>query len=138
MPDRPLPPRALALVVVLALLAACRGVPDGVQPIAWDREPCAHCRMVIGEPSYAAQVITSAGDVHSFDDPGCALRWLAAADAPPHRVFFHHADADRWLPGDQVGFRRGDTTPMGSALGAVERGAPGTLDLAAALAEVRP
>lgn len=132
--------RALRVVAAAAVLVAlaCRGVPDGPQPIAWDREPCAHCRMVIGEPRYAAQVITADGDVHAFDDPGCALRWLAAASAPPHAIYFRHADEPRWIPGAEVGFRRGDVTPMGSALGAVDRGAPGAIPLDAALAEVRP
>ena len=46
--------RALALLAG-AVLAAC-GPATGPQPIAFDREACAHCRMLISEPSFSAQL----------------------------------------------------------------------------------
>lgn len=117
--------RALALVV----LVACAGVPDDVQPIAWNREPCAYCHMLIGDPAYAAQVITPDGAVLSFDDPGCAARYLAEHPGPVHRAWFHAGRGGAWLPIDQVAFARVATSPMGSGVIAVPRGTPGARSL---------
>lgn len=119
---------------VVALLRSGGGLPDTVQPIAWSRQPCAHCQMLIGEPRSAAQLITTAGEVRSFDDPGCALRYLAEARPALHRMWFHHAHTDRWLPIAEVGFLTGGTTPMGSGLLAVEASTPGALSVEAARA----
>jgi len=131
--------KAIAVAVVLALVAGIaavvRGgttVPDSVQPIAWNHQPCAHCQMLIGDPRHAAQLVTDEGDILSFDDPGCALRYLDAHHVAVHRLWFHHAVEDRWLPADHVVFRRGAVTPMGSGLEARDAGEPDTIDLATA------
>jgi len=62
------PGLAAALGAVLAL-AACRP-PEGPQPIVYDREPCAHCRMLISEPRFAAQLEREEGEERSLDHPG--------------------------------------------------------------------
>ena len=140
MPRRELPWWRLAALALVgaalgALVLVIRGsgsAPDDVQPIDWNHQPCAHCRMLIGEPRHAAQLITRDGDVLSFDDPGCALRHLAEHRPAVHRLWFHHAQHDRWLSADEVAFTTGATTPMASGLAAVDRGTPGSLDLDAA------
>jgi copper chaperone NosL len=130
---------AAAWVALAAAVLAC-APGDAPQPIAWDREPCAHCRMLIGDPAFAAQLVTADGVVASFDDPGCLLSAepdLAAARA----VWFHHLREDRWIPADRVGFVRVPRTPMGFGLGAVDASEPGALSLAQArqaVAAARP
>ena len=62
--------------LVGALLAAC-GRSSQPAPIAFDREPCAHCRMLISDPAFAAQLENADGEVASFDDPGCLLAALS-------------------------------------------------------------
>ena len=130
---------ALGAVVLGVILVVRGGAPvaDEVQPIEWNRQPCGHCQMLIGEPLHAAQLVTEVGDVVSFDDPGCALGYLDAHQPAVHRLWFHHATADRWLLADEVAFQTGGTTPMGSGLLAVERGTPGAVDLAAVRAAAR-
>lgn len=123
---------ALAVAAVIAIVHGGHTVPDEVQPIAWNRQACAHCRMLIGDPHHAAQLVTDDGDVWSFDDPGCALRYIAEHHSRVHRSWFHDSRGDRWLGVDDVGFLTGGSTPMGSGLLAVERGTPGAIDLAAA------
>jgi hypothetical protein len=146
MPQRDLPWWRLAAVallgaavgVVILTVRDAQRVPDDVQPIAWNRQACGHCRMLIGEPRHAAQLITLDGDVLSFDDPGCALRYLADHRPAIHRLWFHHARDDRWLAAGDVAFLTGTTTPMASGLAAIDRGTPGAIDLAAARAVVTP
>jgi len=122
---------AALVIAVVAIVRGGTAIPDEVQPIAWHHQACAHCGMLVAEPAHAAQLITADGDVLSYDDPGCALRHLAERRPSIHRLWFHHGTEDRWLAADQVGFRTGATTPMGSGLIAVDR-APDTLDLAGA------
>jgi copper chaperone NosL len=119
--------RILGPVLVAALLAAC-GPSSGPRPIAFDREPCAHCRMLISDPAYAAQLETAQGEIASFDDPGCLL--VALESHPnPSALWFHHLREERWLAGDQVAFVRVPRTPMGYGLGAVPAGEPGAVSL---------
>lgn len=127
---------ALAAVVVLVVRGS-QQLPGEVQPIVWHRQTCAHCQMLIGEPAHAAQLITADGEVLAFDDPGCALRYLEERRPTLHRMWFHHGAEDRWLAREEVAFTTGGTTPMGFGLVAIERGAPGAIDLAAASERAR-
>ena len=115
-----------ALLVVAWCAAACRSIPDAPTAIAYDREPCAHCRMLIGDSRFAAQLVTDAGDVLDFDDPGCAWRYLAEHRPVVHRLWFRDHRRDRWTAASDVRFVRGVDTPMGSGLAA---DAAGTLRL---------
>jgi copper chaperone NosL len=126
--------RARAALALVALWLACGRAP-GPEPIAWDREPCAHCRMLIGEPAFAAQLRTREGVVASFDDPGCLLAALPSYPEVSELWFHHHAD-ERWLPGDGVAFVRVARSPMGYGLAAVAAGTPDALSLDAARAQV--
>lgn len=131
-----MPAKLIALAVLAALAAGLvvvvRGsgsVPDQPVPVAWDRETCGHCHMHVGEPRYAAQLVTEDGAVINFDDVGCALDYLAANHPRVHRLWFH-GEGDRWIPADEVAFLATHTTPMGSGLVAVDAGTPGARTLA--------
>ncbi len=127
----------MKLVLAIALLAAIVAfvvrdgtrIPDDIQPIAWNAEPCAHCRMLIGDPAFAAQVITTDGTVRSFDDPGCAARFIRDQRDRVHRAWFHAGTGDTWIPLAEVGFAPVATSPMGSNVIAVPRTTPGALAL---------
>ena len=127
----------LGFVAALALAIAGCGPPEGPQAIAWDREPCAHCRMLISEPGFAAQLQLEDGSVESFDDPGCLFARLEARPAPVHALWFHHLSEDRWLPGDGVAFVRVAPTPMDFGFGAVDPGTHGALPIEVVRAELR-
>ena len=131
-------PVAAALLVALVagglVLARAQRLPDGPEPIAWDRAPCAHCHMLIGEPGFAAQLQLDDGRVLDFDDPGCLLHRLSRETSRVHAIWFHHAHQDRWLAADAVAFRRVAQSPMGFGLAAVSADQPHDLDLSAARA----
>jgi len=129
-------PHALRRLALLALALAACGRESGPQPIAFDREACAHCRMLISDPRFAAQLETQDGEVRSFDDPGCLLAELAARAPAVRTLWFHHLREDRWLDGAHVAFVETERTPMGYGLGAVDAGAPGALTLEQARARV--
>ena len=115
------------LAVAALALWACAPA-EGPQPIAWDREPCAHCRMLISDPAYAAQLETAQGEIASFDDPGCLLAALET-HPNPRALWFHHLREERGIAGDEVAFVRVPHTPMGFGLAAVGVGEPGAVSL---------
>lgn len=123
------------LVLAALLLAAC-GPAGGPQPIVYDREPCAHCRMLISEPRFAAQLETLEGEIQSFDDPGCLLAALETRPEGFRAIWFHHVREDRWLDAEHVAFDEAGRTPMGYGLGAVAAGTQGALSLEQARARV--
>lgn len=122
---------ALAAVagLVVALVLRGRPLPDGPVPIVWNREPCAHCHMLVGEPAFAAEVVTTAGDVVVFDDPGCLVRYLEERKPDVHRIWFHDSTGDRWLSAAEVGFVPGAETPMNYGMRAVPAATPGAIAL---------
>lgn len=121
-----------AWVLVGALLAAACRPAEGPRPIVYDGEACAHCRMLISEPRFAAQLVGKDGSVASFDDPGCLLAYQEDRAEAAADLWFHHLREDRWLSGEQVAFEAIDETPMGYGLGAVDAGSAGALSLSAA------
>lgn len=107
---------------VLALfLLACAARAGGPRPIAWDREACAHCHMLVGDPRTAAQIDLGDGEALSFDDPGCLFAYLEAHHPQGATLWFHHRSQERWLRGDAVAFVDG-RTPMGYGKVAVDPG----------------
>ncbi|MBI1949402.1 MAG: hypothetical protein HYS27_27190 [Deltaproteobacteria bacterium] len=144
--DRGLPLGLAAAVLAAGLFAwlllRAQTLPEGPAPVVWDKTACAHCRMHVGEPGFAAQLQLEDGTVHNFDDPGCLARWLdehpkdAAADAV-HAIFFHHKTDDRWLTRAEVGFVDASPTPMGFGLAAVDARTPGAVGWQQAMARTR-
>ncbi len=106
--------------IVAIVVAGGTQLPNEPVPIAWDREPCAHCHMQIGEPRHAVQLVTTEARVLDFDDVGCVIAYLKAHKPGIHRLWFH-GEGDTWLGAEVVGFVKTDITPMGSGLLAVER-----------------
>jgi copper chaperone NosL len=122
----------IASVLVTLVVLVVRGgtrIPDDVQPIAWNAEACAHCQMLIGDPAFAAQVITDDGSVLSFDDPGCAARYIREHRGHIHRAWFHAGRGDGWIALADVAFVKVATSPMGSGVIAVPKSTPGALGL---------
>jgi copper chaperone NosL len=134
----------LGLGLLVRAIVTAQTLPQGPEPVAWDRVACARCRMLVSDPRFAAQLQTSDGRTLFFDDPGCLLTYvhserlerpLPDAEQPAiHAVYFHHVDAERWLSRDEVAFAPVEHTPMGYGLGAREIGAAGTISWESALA----
>jgi copper chaperone NosL len=101
------------LPLALVVLAACTTHVSGPQPIAYDKEACTYCHMLIGDPRYAAQLVTTDDQVLDFDDPGCLQHYVDEHHPSVKQIWYRDAHADRWLAADQVRFEPGADTPMG-------------------------
>jgi nitrous oxide reductase accessory protein NosL len=129
----------LWLGALLAGLAACARAPQsGPVEIAWDRDVCEYCRMVISDRAHAAQIRGGPGNkVYRFDDLGCALNWLQARGWDQQGVEIWVADSRHprqvhWLDARAAHYLPGQTTPMDYGLGAVSGAPLGSLDFTAA------
>src|SRR5687767_12168626 len=101
-------------LLLMALLACAP--PDGPVPVAFDRTPCTHCRMLVSDPRFAAQIQTEDGEVLDFDDPGCLLQWRSEHRTALRAVWFHHLHEDRWLAEARTAFLAVEESPMGFRL----------------------
>lgn len=128
---------AAAAVAGMWLLTEAARSPEGPRPIAYDRQTCDRCGMLISDPSFAAQLRSEDGRRLYFDDPGGLLLWEARQDVAVEQAWFHHVREDRWIPRDEVAFVQASETPMGYGLGAVERGTEGAMSYAEALEQAR-
>ncbi len=127
----------IAFVAAIALLVRrLQRPPAGPVDIAWDREPCAQCHMLIGDHSFAAQIQTTDGRVLDFDDPGCLLKYEAERKPSERAIYFHQLKGEGWLSRDKVAFVPVPSSPMGYDLGAVPIGTPGAISIDEARARV--
>lgn len=126
----------LCVGLVVAVVVHSQRLPDGPQPVAWDRQSCAHCQMHVGDPAFAAQLHTRQGEVLHFDDPGCLLLYRHDRRPDVHAVWFRHRSEDRWLSAEEVAFAPAPDTPMGFGIAAVDRGTEGAIPMEQALARL--
>ena len=119
---------ALAAIAIAALVA--NRLPEGPVTPLFDKEACAYCKMHVGEPPFAAQLQTKAGDVWFYDDPGCLADHLIDENPAVHAIWFRHHREVRWVAADQAGFVAVQPTPMGFGFGAVDAGTPGAISFA--------
>jgi copper chaperone NosL len=125
------------LLLVVALVAAFVAfvrfnevmLPEGPVPVVWDGEVCAHCKMHVGDPRFAAQLQTTEGDVLNFDDPGCLFDYLQSHEVPVHALYFRNYDGDGWLPESEAGFLTVEDSPMGYGIRAVPKDTPEAEDI---------
>lgn len=115
----------LAIAFVAAVTAFIRfnqvTLAEGAVPVVWDSEVCAHCKMHVGDPRFAAQVQTTEGEVLNFDDPGCLFDYLQSHQASIHALYFRNYLEDGWLSEADVGFVAAEDSPMGYGIRAVPK-----------------
>ncbi len=133
---RALAPLLLLGVVILGVVAfvisSNRRANDEPVPVVWDKTPCAHCAMHLGDPRFAAQLTTGDGTTHFYDDPGCLFlhrEVLMEAGGSVHAMWFRDMNGDAWISADEASFLRTDGSPMNFGFGAVQHGMAGSLSL---------
>jgi len=112
---------------VLLLFGSACEAGDGVLEPVWNKQACSHCRMLLSDPRYAAQVLTEDSERLYFDDIGCMASYLVK-----HSVRFRRAwvrdEHGSWVDALRARYRTDAATPMGFGY---EPSARGSLDFAA-------
>src|SRR6185437_12138206 len=131
----------LAMVVALSVIGFAvydlQALPGGPQPVAWDRENCTECHMLISDRYFAAQLQTADGQTHNFDDPACLMKYVERQHPPVHTIYFRDFHSGDWLQSQEAGFMGAGHSPMGHGLAAVRKNTPGALSYAAALQSIQ-
>lgn len=128
----------LALTPLAGALAACTGErwPAGMAAIAWGRDTCARCHMVIAERRFAAEVRGGPEDeVFKFDDIGCVVFWLKNQPwADTARIWVangvNQAAPATWLDARQARYSGGYRSPMRYGYAAHDSAPAAALDFA--------
>lgn len=105
-----------SVAAFLLPLAGC-GQKSGPEEVAWGRDACEHCRMIISERGFAAELREGARNrIHKFDDIGCAVHWAKANGQPLDKLaefwVMSHADEKTWLDARKAWYRVDLRSPM--------------------------
>ncbi len=117
--------RAAVAAMLAVVVTGCAIEP---QPVHLGSEECAHCRMVITEPQFAAQALNSKGRAFKFDAVECLANWVVTgegAEIELHSLWVaDHEEPNSWLRVEQARFLRTDAvhTPMGAGVVALRDG----------------
>lgn len=114
-----------ATVMTIAAIASagCGAKPSGPQPpdIAFGRDVCEQCGMIISEARFACATVLDDGNSHKFDDIGEMVMYHM--DHPDQQVsayFVHDYNTEKWMRGEPAFYVQSDSlkTPMGHGLAA--------------------
>jgi nitrous oxide reductase accessory protein NosL len=126
----------------LALLCgvACVDPQGGPVAVVWDRDACEECSMVISDHAFTTEIRAPKGQVHKFDDLGCAVRWLEAQPWAPDTsvaIWVARQSDGGWIDARTAHYVGGQSSPMGYGFGAIGADSPGVTfdDLRARLAK---
>lgn len=106
--------------VVGLLLAACSKSTEPVDPV-WGKQACESCRMIVSDPSYAAELIDENGRRHFFDDIGCMDAYMVEKGIERPRASWVHSGA-RWVAAESARYASGAASPMAYGFVAQEGG----------------
>jgi len=127
---------AARLAPLALALAACTRGPAQPGTLDTRNDACAHCRMAVSDPRFAAQLAAPGEEPRFFDDLGCLRDWLAGKPPLPRGAVAFVADhrTRQWVRASRAVFTHqpGLETPMSSHLVAHENAVSRDADPAAA------
>jgi len=115
----------LGVAVGVALASVAAGVvflwpapATGPEPIAYERDTCASCRMHLSQPGFAGEMRDPDGTLTKYDDVGCLIRAILAAHREVPQAWVEDHAGGGLVPLISARLVRGDaaSTPMGSGL----------------------
>lgn len=107
--------------LILALFLGCAPAgPPAPAPLDTANEACRHCRMMVSDARFAAQLVAPGEEPLFFDDPGC-LRDFLAENPDPKTAFTAYVADHRtraWVRAERAVYTRleGLSSPMDSHL----------------------
>ena len=110
-----------AFLVVVLLFAGCSDqVTDKAPNIRYGKDPCAECRMIIGDRRFAAAFITTNGETIKFDDIGCLRVYERKHAVTARQAWVHDCLSEAWIDPAKVVFVHSEdvVTPMGYGIAA--------------------
>ncbi len=103
----------------LLALTACTGNNLDTPPeIAYGRDICVQCGMIISEPQFAASYTTKTGDVRLFESIEDMAMYHIEHQEDVHLFWVHDHETEEWVKGDEAVYVLSETivTPMGAGV----------------------
>ncbi len=118
--------KVAASLLAVSLFAGCT---TGPAPIHYGEDTCDHCRMVIAEPRFAMELVTSKGKVYKFDAIECAAAHELAASTDVTAWVHAPEDLETWIRAANAEFIQSAEihSPMGAGLAVAESRAETTI-----------
>ncbi len=109
------------ILAAFGLLAACAPKAIEIKPpeIAYGRDMCDRCGMIISEPRFASAIQLENGESLKFDDAGEMFAYYAAnPDLKILAWWVHDFPSETWIDGKEAFYVQSKTlsTPMGSGI----------------------
>lgn len=101
-------------VAVMLLLGACGSDSEGPPDIAYGRDLCDQCGMIIDDPRFASAYEATDNTVHRFDDIGGMLTFAhLMGDLGTMTAWVHDFETEMWIDAGSALYARGGiSTPM--------------------------
>lgn len=108
---------AMGIIVAMSV-AACSNQPVKIH---YGSDECAHCRMMIMDNRFAAQMITEKGKAYKFDAVECLIAFEKSTQHGDEQITYWVSDfenAGSWLNATSAHFIKSNVfkTPMGAGL----------------------
>lgn len=108
----------LVVGVLMLLFAGCSQEPAKIH---YGSDECVHCKMMITDDQFAAQIVTDKGKAYKFDAIECMVaydREHEEISEEPVRYVSNYNDGGSWLKADQAQFVKSEvvSSPMGASL----------------------
>ena len=118
-----------SLFILLLLSTACTNESSGYVEIAWDRDTCEKCQMLISDQRFAVQVRGSPKNtIFLFDDFGCATHWLNEQPWQASELWIMDFQSQTWINAHTAHYVRHQKTPMDYGFGATAIATENSLD----------
>ncbi len=108
------------IAAALSLMAACESA-DAPRDPAWGKQACDACSMLVSEPRFAAQLVTTGDDRLYFDDAGCLAAWVNEHPGKAKHQWVRSSEG-QWLEAPNARFSAGARTPMDYGFAVAARG----------------
>ncbi len=79
-------PKNIAAAGSLLLMLTMQGCSSGPQPIAFGKDACHFCKMVISDQLFGAEVITNKNKIYKFDDVHCVVSFMKSGNVPSTEI----------------------------------------------------
>jgi copper chaperone NosL len=112
--------------VILSVMMMLQGCDTGPEPIAFEKDQCHFCKMIISERSFGAELVTTKGKVFKFDDTHCIASFLKSNYLNKIEIaaiyIVDYAQKEKLIPAETAFLLKGDKIrgPMGGDVAAFE------------------